>query len=85
MEFMEFETDDHHVSGVGCSFCGRHIEPSEIDPIELTITARADRPRDDGFGIQTSWCHAACLESAGLSEIHVTRAAYWEGIDAPED
>jgi hypothetical protein len=40
--------------------------------------------RVDGFGIQTLWSHAACLDSFGVSDLHVTRPEYWENVDAPE-
>ena len=43
-----------------------------------TIVARADRKRDDGIGKEMCWCHAACLEAAGLRNLHVTTAEFWE-------
>jgi|1186.fasta_scaffold83108_1 hypothetical protein len=82
MGFFEFEAGDYTVTGVVCSFCGEAVRSGEIDPVELTITARADRPHGEGFGVQMSWCHAACLEASGLSDLHVTRPEYWE--DVPE-
>jgi predicted RNase H-like HicB family nuclease len=59
-----------------CSFCGEVIEPAEVDPVELVITARADRRRDDRIGTQMSWCHAACLNASGLRDLHVTRSEF---------
>jgi hypothetical protein len=80
---MEFKADNHQITGVACCFCDQPIESGEVDPVELTITAQANRPRTDGFGIQTLWSHAACLDSSGLSDLHVTRPEYWESIDVP--
>jgi hypothetical protein len=85
MGFFEFEAGGFRVAGVACSFCGHGVEPGEIDPVELTIVARADRQRDDGIGTQTCWCHAACLEASGLSDLHVTRPEFWEDNDQPEE
>jgi hypothetical protein len=83
--FMEFEAGDDHIDGVACSFCGGGIEPGEVDPVELTITGQDDRPRNDGFGVQTNWCHAACLEAAGLSDLHLTQPSYWHDIEPSGD
>jgi hypothetical protein len=77
MGFFEFEAAGWKVRGVACSFCGQPIEPGEIDPVELSITARCDRPREDGLGSQLSWCHSACLENSGMTDLHVTSSAYW--------
>jgi hypothetical protein len=52
-----------------------------IDPVTLTVKARSDRLRNDGFGVQTMWCHAACLEASGAGDLHVTRPEYWEDIE----
>ena len=82
--FWEFDAGDIRVRGVLCSFCYEKVEPGEIDPVQLLITARADRRRSDGIGTQQSWCHAACLEAAGLSDVHVTRAEFWEDADEAE-
>jgi hypothetical protein len=82
--YFEFGAGDVRVRGVACSFCGGRVEPGEIDPVVLTVTARADRPRRDGIGVQTCWCHAECLEASGLSDLHVTRAEFWEDTP-PED
>ena len=42
------------------------------DPRERSWgAARSDRPRDDGLGLQTTWCHAACLETTGIADLHV--------------
>jgi hypothetical protein len=79
--FEPFEVGGSSFSGVGCCFCERPIEPGLIDPVTLTIEARSDRPREDGIGVQTSWCHAACLESSGMSDLHVTRPEFWEDVD----
>jgi hypothetical protein len=84
MGYFQFDADEMRVRGVACSFCGLSVEPGEIDPVALTVTARADRPRKDGLGAQTSWCHAACLEASGLSDLHVTRAEFWEDTPAEE-
>jgi hypothetical protein len=74
--FEGSDAGDHRIAGVMCSFCGETIAPGEIDPVELRITARADRPDPDGFGVQLSWCHATCLEASGLGDLHVTRPEY---------
>ena len=80
MGFFEFDAGDFSISGVMCSFCGMRVEPSEVDPVELRITARADRPRGDGVGEQLGWCHAGCLERSGMSDLHVTRSEFWEDV-----
>ena len=76
--FEGFEAGGRRFAGVVCSFCGETVEPGPIDPVELSITARADRRRDDGMGTQLSWCHASCLEASGLGDLHVTRSAFWD-------
>jgi hypothetical protein len=78
--FYEFEAGGSTVRGVVCSFCGEHVEPGDIDPVEMTITARADRPHPEGFGVQMSWCHAACLDASGISDVHVIDPDYWEDV-----
>jgi hypothetical protein len=52
--------------------------------VSLIVIARSDRPRSDGFGEQTLWCHAECLEAAGISDLHVTRPEYWEDVTSDE-
>jgi hypothetical protein len=79
--FEPFDAGGRSFAGVGCCFCDQLIEPGEIDPVTLTIEARSDRPRTDGLGVQTSWCHAACLEATGISDLHVTRREFWDDID----
>ena len=83
MGYFEFEAGDWRVVGVMCSFCHERVEPGDIDPVQLVITARADRPREDGMGSQQSWCHALCLEESGLKEVHVIRPEFWE--DTPDE
>jgi hypothetical protein len=82
--YLEFESNGPHIAGVACSFCGELVESGEVDPVMVTVTARADRPRRDGFGVQTNWCHAKCLEATGFSDLHVTTAEFWEDLP-PED
>ena len=82
--FQPFEAGGYEFAGVGCSFCGRLVESGLVDPVTLTVQARSDRSRKDGFGIQTLWCHAECLAAAGIRELHVTRPEYWEDI-GPDD
>jgi hypothetical protein len=82
--FEPFEAGGRKFAGVGCCFCDQHIEPGEIDPVTLTIQARSDRPRRDGVGVQTSWCHAACLEASGMTDLHVTKPEFWEGVDGED-
>lgn len=79
--YFDFDAGDFHVAGVGCCFCGGRVEPGSIDPVTLTVKARSDRPREDGFGVQTMWCHAACLEASGAGDLHVTRPEYWEDVE----
>jgi hypothetical protein len=79
--FEPFEAGGRTFSGVGCCFCDHHIEPGEIDPVTLTIHARSDRPRDDGLGLHTTWCHAACLEATGIADLHVTQPEFWQDLD----
>ena len=78
---FEFDAGDLDATGVACCFCGERVEPGLIDPVSLTVEARSDRPRDDGFGVQSMWCHAACLEESGASDLHVTRPEYWEDFE----
>jgi hypothetical protein len=49
--------------------------------VTVTIKARPDRPRDDGIGVQTSWCHAECLEASWMIDLHFTRPEFWEDVD----
>jgi hypothetical protein len=79
--FEPFEAGGLRIGGVNCCFCDKHVEPGAIDPVTVTIEARSDRPRDDGFGTQTNWCHAACLEASGMTDLHVTRPEFWEDVD----
>jgi len=81
MGFFEFDAGGVHVRGVACCFCDESVVPGPIDPVTLVVQARSDRPRDDGFGVQTMWCHAACLEASGAGDLHVTRPEYWETIE----
>jgi hypothetical protein len=78
--FEPFEAGGLSMRGVNCCFCGKHVEPGAIDPVTVTIEARSDRPREDGFGIQTNWCPAACLEASGMTDLHVTLPAFWEDV-----
>jgi hypothetical protein len=83
VDFIEVEGRKYRFGGFACCFCGGVVESGEIDPIQVVIRARADRPRDDGLGTQTSWCHAACLEASGFSDLHVTTPEFWETV--PDD
>jgi len=51
-----------HVAGVGSCFCGRGVEPGLVDPVTLTVKARSDRRRDNGFAVRTMY-----VVSRGLS------------------
>jgi hypothetical protein len=85
MGFPEpFEAAGIRFEGVGCCFCDGVVTPGLVDPVTLTVEARSDRPRDDGIGVQVLWCHAACLEATGMSDLHVTSREFWEDSD-PED
>ena len=79
--FEPFEAHGIRFAGMSCCFCDRAIEPGFVDPVTLTIEARSDRRRNDGFGVQTSWCHAECLEASGMPALHVTRREYWESLE----
>jgi len=73
------------VYAVACCFCGKPVDSGDIDPVELTVGARADRVRIGGIGLQTLWCHADCLDATGMSDLHVTRPAFWDtGADGAE-
>jgi hypothetical protein len=82
--FEPFEAGGHEFAGVGCCFCGSTVHPGPIDPITLTVKARSDRPRTDGLGVQTLWCHAECLEATGAGDLHVTRPEFWEDAGSDE-
>jgi hypothetical protein len=84
MNYYEFETEKISIAGVACSFCGEPVDSGEVDPVRLDITARDDRPQEEGIGTQTNWCHASCLEATGMSDLHVTTVEFWEIHDAPE-
>jgi hypothetical protein len=83
-DFIEVDGREYRVAGFACSFCGQVVESGEIDPVQVVIRARADRPRDDGLGIQTSWCHAACLRASGFSDLPVTTTEFWDTVETDD-
>lgn len=83
-DFIQIEGREYRFAGFACCFCGEVVESGEIDPVQVVIRARADRPRADGLGTQTSWCHAACLEASGFSDLQVTTAEFWDTVEADD-
>jgi hypothetical protein len=80
--FEGFEAGGYRIAGVVCCFCGERVAPGVVDPVTLVVRARSDRPRGNGLGAQTMWCHAECLEATGARNLHVTRPEFWEDADS---
>jgi hypothetical protein len=60
---IDVQTDDMRVSGVACCFCGLGIEPTQIDPVTIDLTA------NDEHVSQLLWAHARCLVAARVSDL----------------
>ena len=53
-------------SGYQCIFCGKGIEPTDIDPCALIIIAGIDRPRAEQRE-QLVFCHIRCIKERAFA------------------
>jgi hypothetical protein len=60
---IDVETDFGRVRGVGCCYCDEHIEPTQIDPVTVHLTANDERVS------QVLWAHSRCLVAARISDL----------------
>ena len=54
---IDVQTGDVRVSGLGCCFCGEGIEPTQMDPVTIDLTANDEKVS------QLLWAHARCLDN----------------------
>lgn len=48
-------------SGVACCFCKNNVQATGVDPCDISIATKWDRP-DQKRRDQLFWCHAQCFK-----------------------